>query len=160
MARFTVVPNGKLCPNVKSTLVEWYVDSVEDFADKYANRTTITIPNNAAKWEGHVANGTYRLDLQGAERGYGNIQAQFGKGHENCNKGGSYGGVLIVCDTPFSIADIQTALRMSLQSGGKSLVQVDIDAAPVDITPPKVKVNKASKTKPGKEPWTPGKKYY
>jgi len=155
MARFTNVPNGKLCKNVKSKLIEWYVDSVADFATKYANKTTITIPNNAAKWEGHVANGSYRLDLQGSERGYGNIQAQFGVGHKNCNEGGSYGGVLIVCDTPFSIADIQTALRQSLESGGTNLVQVDLDAAPIDITPP----SKASKTKPGKQPWTPGTQY-
>jgi len=109
MARLTNVPNSKLCKGVKKTLIETYVGFVPTFATKYANKTTITIPSGAAKWEGHVAEGNTRLDLQGADNGYGNIQAQFGKGHESCAKGGSYGGVLIVCDTPFSIADVQAA---------------------------------------------------
>lgn len=156
MARFTDVPNGKLCPNIKKNMIQTYLDFVEDFAKKYANKTTITIPSNAAKWEGHVSQGTYRLDLQGADNGYGNIQAQFGVGHENCNKGGSYGGVLLVCDTPFSIADVQTALERSLRSGGRNLVRIDVDAQPVDIVPP---TNKASKTKPGKKAWQPGDTY-
>src|SRR4029079_19097021 len=123
MARLTNVPNSKLCKGVKKTLIETYVGFVPTFATKYANKTTITIPSGAAKWQGHVAEGNTRLDLQGADNGYGNIQAQFGKGHESCAKGGSYGGVLIVCDTPFSIADVQAALRQSLESGGLNLVR-------------------------------------
>jgi len=156
MARFTQEPNGKLCAGVTKTKSAWYVEMVETFATKYANKTTITIPANAAKWEGHVKNGNDRLDLQGADGGYGNIQAQFGTGHENCSKGGSYGGVRLACNTPFSIADVQTALRSSLGSGGMFLVRLDVDEQPVDIQPPS---NKAQKTKPGKKAWTPGTVY-
>src|SRR4051794_10967876 len=72
MARFTEVSNSKLCPGVTKTLKDWYVDAVTDFASKYANKTTITIPANCEKWEGHVKNGNDRLDLQGSENGYGN----------------------------------------------------------------------------------------
>jgi hypothetical protein len=153
MARFTDVANSSLCP-IKNNLIQTYIDFVEVFATKYANKTTITIPSNAAKWEGHVSEGTYRLDLQGAEGGYGNIQAQFGVGHKNCKEGGSYGGVRLVCDTPFSIADVQTGLERSLRTGNL-LVQLDIDDQPIDIVPP----SKASKNKPGKKPWTPGTTY-
>lgn len=158
MAKMTNVPNSKLCQGIVKTMIETYVGFVDDFATKYANRTTITIPNNAEKWEGHVAINTNRLDLQGAENGYGNLQAQWGRGHDTkCKIGGSYGGVLLVCNTPFSIADVQTALRRSLQSGGTFLVRLDIDDAPIDIVPPK---HKAQKTKTGKEPWTPNTKHF
>lgn len=150
MAKFTDVPNSNLCPGIKTKDIDKYVDFVEVFAKKYANKTTITIPNDAAKWEGHVAEGSDRLDLQGAEKGYGNIQAQYGKGHGNCKTGGSYGGVLLVCNTPFSIADVQAALRQSLESNGKNLVRLDVDDQPIDIVPP----SNRSKTKPGKKPWT------
>jgi hypothetical protein len=156
MAKMTDVPNSKLCKNIKKNMIQTYVDFVETFATRYANQTTITIPTGAAKWEGHVAQGSYRLDLQGADGGYGNIQAQFGVGHENCSKGGSYGGVMLVCDTPFSIADVQTALARSLGSGGIMLVRLDVDDQPIDIVPPS---NKAMKTKPGKKAWTPDTVY-
>ncbi len=157
MAKFTDVPNSKLCPNCSKTLKTWYVDHVEEFATKYANKTTIMFPSDAAKWEGHVADGTTRLDFQGAEGGYGNIQAQWGTGHDKkCSKGGSYGGVLLVCNTPFSIADVQTALRQSLDSGGKNLVRLDVDDQPIDIVPPS---NNKMKTKPGKKEWTPDTVY-
>jgi hypothetical protein len=157
MAKFTDVPNDKLCPGCTKTIKKWYIDHVEDFATKYANKTTITIPSNAAKWEGHVADGTTRLDLQGADGGYGNIQAQWGTGHDKkCSKGGSYGGVMLVCDTPFSIADVQTALAQSLDSGGKLLVRLDIDDQPIDIVPPS---NNKMKTKAGKKAWTPDTVY-
>ena len=156
MAKFTEVSNSKLCPGVTKTLKDWYVDAVQDFASKYANKSTITIPANCEKWEGHVKNGNDRLDLQGSENGYGNIQAQFGTGHTSCKKGGSYGGVLLACGVPFSIGDVQTALLQSLNSNGKKLVQLDVDEKPVDIVPP---ANKASKTKPGKKPWTPDTTY-
>jgi hypothetical protein len=155
MARFTNVANSSLCP-IKTNLIDMYLDFVAEFATKYANRTTITIPNDAAKWEGHVAQDTYRLDLQGADGGYGNLQAQFGVGHKNCKTGGSYGGVRLVCNTPFSIADVRIGLERSLRSGGLRLVQLDPDDQPIEIVPP---VNKASKTKPGKKAWQPGDTY-
>jgi hypothetical protein len=128
------------------------------FAKKYGtDATRITIPSNAPKWEGHVAQGTYRLDLQGTESGYGNIQAQFGKGHENCNKGGSYGGILMLCNTPFTVAEVQEALAMSLATKGTSLVQMTADT-PVAVVAEQVS-DKRMKTKPGKKPWTPGTEY-
>jgi len=157
MAKFTEVPNTSLCPGCNKSIRDWYIDAVEEFADKYGkgSKSTITIPTGYEKWEGHVVSGTYRLDLQDGEHGYANIQAQFGLGHSNCKKGGSYGGVLMVCDTPFSIADVQTALTKSLVKG-MTLIQLDVDDKPLDIVP---KVNKSQKTKPGKKDWTPDTVY-
>jgi hypothetical protein len=156
MAKLTLVANSGLCPDVKKSLVEMYLEFVPEFARKYGSDSTrITIPSNAAKWEGHVARGNYRLDLQGAESGFGNIQAQFGKGHENCSKGGSYGGVLLLCNTPFTVEEVQEALAMSLATKGKSLVQVSLETANVAE-----KVgDKRMKTKPGKAQWTPDTTY-
>lgn len=156
MAKFTDVANGGLCPGVTKTLIATYIGFVQEFSEKYANTPgLINIPGGAAKWEGHVAEGTTRLDLQGAENGYGNLQAQFGKGHESCKKGGSYGGVLLACGTPFSVADIETALNRSLGSKGTILVRLDVDAQPIQATLP----DKTKKTKAGKAAWTPDTVY-
>ena len=157
MAKLTLVANSGLCPGVKKDQVAMYLEFVADFARKYGTDSTrITIPSGAAKWEGHVATGTYRLDLQGTDNGYGNIQAQFGKGHGNCKLGGSYGGILMLCNTPFTVDEVQRALAMSLASNGKSLVQMLLDDTPAAATPA---VDKRMKTKPGKTPWTPGTEY-
>ena len=157
MATLTLVPNSGLCPGVTRSLTQAYIEFVEEFARKYGtDRTRITIPSNAAKWEGHVADGTNRLDLQGADGGFGNIQAQFGKGHENCKTGGSYGGVLLLCNTPFTVAEVQAALAMSLASRGTALVRMSPDALPAAAEPV---VDTRVKTKPGKQPWTPDTKY-
>ena len=156
MAKLTLVANSGLCKNVPKSLVTMYLEFVAEFAKKYGKDSTrITIPSNAAKWEGHVASGNYRLDLQGAESGFGNIQAQFGKGHENCSKGGSYGGVLLLCDTPFTVEEVQEGLAMSLATKGTSLVQVSLDTEPAAVRT----VDKRMKTKPGKAQWTPDTTY-
>ena len=157
MAKLTLVANSGLCSGVNKAQIQVYLEFVTEFAKKYGtDLTRITIPSNAPKWEGFVKKGTYRLDLQGTESGFGNIQAQFGTGHENCNKGGSYGGVLMLCNTPFTVEEVQEALRMSLATKGTSLVQMALEAeAPAAATA----VDKRMKTKPGKEPWTKGTKY-
>ena len=157
MAKLTLVANSGLCPGVKKDQVAMYLEFVADFARKYGTDSTrITIPSGAAKWEGHVATGTYRLDLQGTDNGYGNIQAQFGKGHGNCKLGGSYGGILMLCNTPFTVEEVQGALALSLESNGTSLVQMLLDDTPAAAT---AAVDKRMKTKPGKKAWTPGTEY-
>lgn len=157
MAKLTLVANSGLCPGVKKDQIELYLGFVPVFAKKYGtDPTRITIPSGAGKWEGHVAKGTYRLDLQGTESGYANIQAQFGTGHENCSKGGSYGGLLMLCNTPFTVEEVQRALAMSLGTKGTSLVQMVLDDTPEAATPV---ADKRMKTKPGKKPWTPDIEY-
>lgn len=157
MARLTLVANSGLCPGVTKGLTKMYLDFVEVFAKRYGtDPTRITIPSNAAKWEGHVADGRNRLDLQGADDGYGNIQAQFGTGHKNCKEGGSYGGVLLLCNTPFTVEEVQEALAMSLASNGTSLVQMALDTEPAAAA---AAVDNRRKTKPGKKEWTPDTQY-
>ncbi len=157
MATLTLIANSGLCPGVTKSQTQAYIEFVGQFAKKYGTDSTrITIPSNAPKWEGHVAEGTYRLDLQGTESGFGNIQAQFGKGHENCSKGGSYGGVLLLCNTPFTVAEVEAGLAMSLATKGTSLVRMNPDALPAAAEPV---VDTRVKTKPGKQPWTPDTKY-
>jgi hypothetical protein len=157
MARLTLVANSGLCPDVKKALIEMYLEFVPQFAKKYGtDATRITIPSDAAKWEGHVAKGNYRLDLQGTANGFGNLQAQFGTGHENCSKGGSYGGVLMLCNTPFTVEEVQEALGMSLATKGKSLVQMALDTEPAAAA---AAVDNRRKTKPGKKEWTPDTQY-
>ena len=94
--------------------------------------------------------------MQGTESGYGNIQAQFGTGHGNCKVGGSYGGVLLLCNTPFTVEEVIEALTMSLASNGKSLVQMTLDAPAAAAAPA---ADKRMKTKPGKKAWTPETDY-
>ncbi len=157
MATLTPVASSGLCPGVTKSQIRRYLDFVPEFAKKYGtDPTRITILSGASKWEGHVAEGTSRLDLQGAESGYGNIQAQFGTGHKTCKEGGSYGGVLLLCNTPFTVEEVTEALRMSLESGGASLVQMTLEAPAAAAAPA---VDKRMKTKPGKKAWTPGTEY-
>lgn len=98
-----------------------------------------------------------RLDLQGTQNGYANFQAQYGTGHENCKKGGSYGGVMMCCGVPFTRDEFKEALRRSFGSGANQLCQMDPDTV-VEVRE-KIVQSKGMKTKPGKTPWTPDTTY-
>lgn len=158
MAHYTMVDNSELCPG-NERILKIYYGLADQFVDKYSSKqsVTITVPRNATKWEGHAAVETLRLDLQGTHNGYANIQAQFGTGHENCGKGGSYGGVMMCCDVPFSRDELKEALKRSFESKAPALCQMDADRNEEVVE--NVAHSKGKKTKFGKDPWTPGTTY-
>jgi broad specificity polyphosphatase/5'/3'-nucleotidase SurE len=124
--------NNKLCAGNAAIKKKVINDMLEEVLEKWGNpdAANINVPLNSAKWEGHVVDesltASLRVDMQGVSAdGYANWQAQFGKGHANCNKGGSYAGVLMRAGQTFTLAEFQEAFKRSFASGATQLCRLD-----------------------------------
>ena len=124
--------NNKLCAGNSAIKKKVINELLEEVLEKFAtpDAANINVPVNHAKWEGHVVDSSVtanlRVDMQGVSAdGYANWQAQFGTGHANCNKGGSYAGVLMKAGQTFTLAEFQEAFRRSFASGATQLCRLD-----------------------------------